>query len=375
MIQHALGQHMFIGLSGLALTEEEKKFIIENNIGGVVLFGRNVQDPQQVHQLCSEIQSLRYQMPDKAPLFIGIDMEGGRVARLKSPFTIWPPLKKVGDLDNPTMSFHFSYCMGQELKAVGINLDFAPCIDIYTNPQNKVIGDRAISHDVNVVVKHASALVRGFIKAGVISCVKHFPGHGNTLLDSHEDLPIEDLDLSRLQQVELQPFKKAFRSRVDMAMIAHILFPKIDPDYPATLSELFIKKILKEECRYRGLVITDDLGMKALTKRYSTEEIAVRALQVGVDLLLYCNEPEAPPRALEALIDACANGPLDNNQIEMNYKKILQYKLDHLKNPDPVPFEESLKWIGSEHHKDVAQALETGVVPPGLLVDDQKESV
>lgn len=373
MIRHALGQHMFIGLSGLALTPDEKKFIIENNIGGVVLFGRNVQEPKQIHELCSELQSLRHQMPDKAPLFIGIDMEGGRVARLKAPFTKWPPLKKIGDLDNPTMSFHFSFCMGQELKAVGINLDFAPCIDIFNNPQNTVIGDRAISTDVNMVVKHSSALVRGLIKSDVIACVKHFPGHGLTLVDSHEDLPVENVDLARLDQVELQPFKKSFRSRVDMCMVAHILFPKIDPDYPVSLSEIFIKKILKGDCRYRGLVISDDLGMGALAKRYKTEDIAVRSLQAGVDLLLYCNEPSAPPLAIEALVDGCANGPLNPQEIEANYRKLLQYKLDRIQNPDPMPFTEAQQIIGNDHHQKVAQALLDGVIPEGLL-DEASEN-
>src|SRR6478752_7151566 len=146
-IRHIIGQHFFIGISGHALTADEKKFITENNIGGICLFGRNVADPKQVHDLSSEIQSLRHKQADKAPLFIGIDMEGGRVHRLKAPFTVWPPLKKLGDLDAPTVSFHFANRMGQEMKSVGINLDFAPCVDVFTNPANTVIGDRAISSD------------------------------------------------------------------------------------------------------------------------------------------------------------------------------------------------------------------------------------
>ncbi|MFN8792365.1 MAG: beta-N-acetylhexosaminidase [Bdellovibrionales bacterium] len=373
MIRHALGQHMFIGLEGPSLSKDEKDFIVSNNVGGVVLFGRNVKEPKQVHELCREIQSLRHQMPDKAPLFIGIDMEGGRVARLKAPFTVWPPLKKVGDLDNPTLSFHFSYCLGRELRAVGINLDFAPCLDVNNNPQNTVIGDRAVSADVNMVSKHASALVRGFIKSDVISCAKHFPGHGHTLIDSHEDLPVEDLEFARLDQVELQPFKKAFRARAEMVMMAHILFPKIDPDFPASLSEIFIKKVLRSDCRYRGLVISDDLGMGALTRRFSTEEIAVRSLQAGIDLLLYCNDPKAPPVALEALVDACANGPLNAQDVEVNYRKILQFKLEKIKNPDPLPLDEALKLVGNDHHQKVARALADGHIPEGLLVENKGE--
>jgi beta-N-acetylhexosaminidase len=150
------------------------------------------------------------------------------VARLKEPFTRWPALKKIGDLDSPSVAFNFALGMGQELKAVGINFDFAPCVDVFTNPANKVIGDRSISSDPELVAKMASALVRGYMKAEVITCAKHFPGHGNTLLDSHEELPIEEVGLERLHQIELIPFKKAFRSRVDSVMISHILFKSID---------------------------------------------------------------------------------------------------------------------------------------------------
>jgi beta-N-acetylhexosaminidase len=363
---------MIIGLSGTTLTADEKKFIVENNIGGVVLFSRNVKEPKQIHELCSELQSLRHRMPDKAPLFISIDMEGGRVARLKEPFTIWPPLKKIGDIDNSTLSFYFSYCLGSELKAFGINLDYAPSIDVLTNPKNVVIGDRAVSSDFNMVAKHSSALVRGLLKADVIACVKHFPGHGNTLLDSHEALPIEEKDLAQLEKIELQPFKKAFRSRVELCMMSHILFPKIDPNFPASISEIMIQKVLKDNCRYRGLVITDDLGMKALTNKYSTEEIAVQALRAGNDILLYCNDFEAPMRAMDALIDALANGPLNKEQIEVGYKKILQFKLDKIKNPEPLPLEEALAVIKSDQHKKVAEAIATGVVPESLFSENEE---
>lgn len=372
MIKTILGQHLIIGLSGPALTSDEKKFIIENNIGGVVLFGRNIKDPKQLHELCTEIQSLRHKMADKAPLFISIDMEGGRVARLKAPFTQWPPVKNIGDIDNSTLSFHFSQCLGSELNAFGINLDYAPCIDVLTNPKNVVIGDRSISTDFNLVAKHASALVRGLIKSDVIACVKHFPGHGNTLLDSHEALPIEDSDMARLDQIELQPFKKSFRSRVEMCMMSHILYPKIDPMFPASLSEIMIQQVLRGNCRYRGLIITDDLGMKALTNKWSTEEIAVQALKAGNDILLYCNEPDAPMRAIDALVDAAANGPLNKELIEVGYKKILQFKLDKIKNPDPMPLSDALEIISSEHHKKVAEAIATGVVPDELFKESEE---
>jgi beta-N-acetylhexosaminidase len=361
-INQLIGQHVLIGVSGHSLTAEEKKFIVQNNISGVVLFSRNVGEPKQVRELCAEIQSLRHQTTEKTPLYIAIDMEGGRVARLKAPFTQWPPLKKLGDLDSPTVSFNFSKAMGQELKAVGINLDFAPCIDVFTNPKNTVIGDRAVSNDPEMVAKHTSALIRGYMKSEIIACAKHFPGHGDTVIDSHEDLPVEQADRERLEKVELVPFKKAFKSRLDLLMTAHIRFPKIDPEWPVTLSEIFLKKILREEMRYRGLIITDDLDMKALASHYDREKIPVRALQAGADLVLYCNEPASPPRAIEGIAKALSDGKLKKSDLEQTYKKILAMKKETIPNPDPIAWQEASQWIGHSDHSKLSQAIAKGEV-------------
>lgn len=368
-IRHIIGQHMFIGISGHALTLDEKKFIVENNIGGICLFGRNVADPKQVRDLCAEIQSLRHQQSEKTPLFIGIDMEGGRVHRLKPPFTVWPALRRLGDLDAPTVSFHFANRMGQEMKAVGINLDFAPCIDVFTNSANTVIGDRSISSDPETVAKHASALVRGYIKSEIITCAKHFPGHGNTIVDSHEDLPVEHLDRARLESCELIPFKKTFKSRVDMVMTSHIMFPEIDPEWPVTLSEIFIKNIIRNEYRYRGLVVTDDLGMKAMTKHYGIEEVPVRALKAGADLLLYCNDPEVPPQAVESILEATAQGILNESDLNESYRRILDLKKMKIQHPDPLPMEEVSKIVGHPDHLKMASAIANAQLPEGLLAE------
>lgn len=366
-IRELIGQHMLIGVSGASLTDWEKKFIVENNISGVVLFARNCLEPKQIRDLCAEIQSLRHKMKDKAPLFIGIDMEGGRVHRLKPPFTQWPALKKIGDLDAPTVAFHFTQRMGAELFSVGINLDFAPCVDVYTNPKNTVIGDRAVSTDPYQVEKMASALVRGYIKSGVLACAKHFPGHGHTIIDSHEELPVEDATLQRLHDVELVPFKKALKSRVDMVMTAHILFKNVDPKWPVTLSDLFLKKMIRDEFKYRGLIITDDLDMKAMAKHYDKTQIPIRAMQAGADLLLYCNEPESPPVAIEALISAVAQGQLNEADLKVTHSKILDVKKLKLLNPDPRPIEDAMMVVGCEEHRYLADCISKGIMPEGLL--------
>ncbi len=366
-MNHVIGQHFFIGLSGHSLTANEKDFIVENNIGGVCLFGRNVAEPRQVYDLCAELQSLRHKMADKAPLFVGIDMEGGRVHRLKPPFTQWPAAKKLGDLDAPTVSFNLANRMAQELRAVGINLDFAPCVDVLTNPANTVIGDRALSTDPELVSKHVSALVRGFIKAGVLTCAKHFPGHGNTLADSHLVLPVEESNMARLESLELIPFKKAFKSRVDMVMTSHILFPNIDPEWPVTLSEIFIKKLIRNEYRFKGLIVTDDLGMKAMSDNYGVDEVPVRALQAGVDMLLYCNEPEAPPIALEAVLGAVAQGTVSKVSLDESHRRILEIKKSKLQDVEPFDFKQVEGLIGRPEHLAFASAVASGQIPEGLL--------
>lgn len=362
-----IGQLLIIGIRGKTLTQDEAEFIITNNIGGVVLFARNIESPEQVHALCTQIQATRHKTRDKLPLFIGIDQEGGRVARLKNGFTKWPPMATVGKLDSTSVAFKLAMCMGAEMRAVGINLDFAPCVDVFTNPKNEVIGDRALSTDPEQVAKIASALVRGLIKSGVIPCAKHFPGHGNTLTDSHEALPIEDTDIERLRSVELVPFKKVFRARLDMVMTAHIQFSKIDPKYPVTLSEIFIKKMLREEMRYKQLVVTDDLDMGALASNFSVEEIPVRALEAGNDILLYCNKFDHPQIALDAIAKAVKDHRLSAKQIDESYNRVVTLKKDVLKEPDPVDLAKAKAVIGNPDHERLSAAITAGAVPADLL--------
>jgi beta-N-acetylhexosaminidase len=360
------GQLVFIGLEGTELKSHEADFMIENNIGGVTLFGRNVKTPEQIHRLCTDLYNLKSKMPSKMPPFIAIDMEGGRVHRLKAPFTQWPSIAKVGALDSTSVAFKFANFMGTELRAMGINIDFSPCVDVLTNPDNVLIGDRSFGSDPEFVAKMASAIVRGYIKAGIIPCAKHFPGHGNTIIDSHEDLPVEEVDLATLQERELVPFKKAFRARMDLVMTAHILYNKIDAKYPATLSPTIIQKILKQDLKYRGLVVTDDLGMKALTKSYAREEIPVLALQAGCDILLHCNEFDAPAIALAAMKKALEDKRIQSAQLEESYAKIMTLKKEFVVNCEPLPMKEASQIIGHPDHLRLAKAIAEGQIPEDL---------
>lgn len=370
-----VGQHLIIGLRGPRLLPEEREFIIKYNIGGVILFARNLESPEQIHALCSELHSLRAETKDHAPLIVSIDMEGGRVHRLKSPFTFWPALKHIGDIGSSSLAFRFALNMGEELRAFGINLDFAPCIDVYMNPKNEVIGDRSLSTDPEVVTQLSSALVRGYLKAGVIPCAKHFPGHGSTEIDSHFALPVSEENLMDLDKSKaLEPFKKVFKSRCDLVMTAHIHYPKIDAKWPVTLSPVFLKQILRDVLRYRGLIITDDLDMKALAKHFPKDQIPVQALMAGANILLYCNDFDSPVKALNSIARAIKEKTLKVETIEKNYSEILAFKKKHIQAPqDPLPLDKAMDIINRTEHKEFALAVASGDVKKYLQDNSNEE--
>ncbi|MCB0377160.1 MAG: beta-N-acetylhexosaminidase [Bdellovibrionales bacterium] len=363
-MRERIGQQLIIGLSGEELTKPEAEFIVENNIGGIILFDRNLKSVEQTHKLITDVQKLRYQTADKLPLFVSVDMEGGRVQRLKDPYTIWPPLAKLGVADSSSLCFQFTQAMGRELKAMGFNLDYAPCVDIFMNPENKVIGDRSLSSDPEQVAKLASALVRGYIKSEVLPCAKHFPGHGYTSVDSHFDLPKDERTLKDLEKDgDLEPFKRVIKARIDMIMTAHIFYPNIDPKWPVTLSPLFIQHFLRDALRFKGIIITDDLDMKALTKHHPVEGIPVQALKAGATMLLYCNEPDSPVKAVKSIARALADGEISDEIIHRNYEIIKQIKEKKLKQPiEPFSLDKVKQIIGCAEHKQLAQDIASGDV-------------
>ncbi len=297
-LKHKLGQMFNVGLEGPTLLEKEAKLIVENNIGGVTLFSRNISNLEQVKQLCESLQALTRNMPSQQNLLIAIDQEGGRVARIKEPLTLFPPMFEVGKENSAALCFDVATQLAQDLLGLGINWDFAPVLDVRLNPENEVIGDRAFSEDPDQVAKLTSGFLRGFRKAGMISCGKHFPGHGYTSLDSHFDLPVDDRTLEELKQTELIPFRKAIAQNVDTMMMAHIIYPKVDPKWPASLSKIWIQEILRDELGYKGLIVSDDINMKALDS-YRDQSLSCKAIEAGADVMLYCEGFEAQTAAIK----------------------------------------------------------------------------
>ena len=291
------GDLLWVGFDGHTAPAELLERIRERRVGGVLLFSRNVKDPAQVAQLTN---TLREAAPADLPLVVAIDQEGGRVQRLRAPATEWPPMMRVGAKDDVDATRAVGRAIGTEIAAVGCNCDFAPCVDVHSNPKNPVIGDRSFGTEPFAVARHGAALAAGLADAGVLACAKHWPGHGDTLLDSHLALPRVDLPADRLRSVEVAPFADMAKAGVPLIMTAHVVYSAVDPAQPATLSPAWIR-ILRDELGFGGVVVSDDFEMKAIADHYGTGEAVVRAVLAGCDSLLLCSKQNLQLEALDAL--------------------------------------------------------------------------
>src|SRR5215203_2538098 len=261
--KHA-GQLSIAGFTGHSIPADLKILAREFDLGGIILFARNVDSPEQVAEIAREAQSLTQELP----LWVSVDQEGGRVARLKTPFTVWPPMMTLGRSGDAQLAARFARALAAELRAVGISMDYTPVLDILTNASNPVIGDRALATDAEQVAKLGQVIIRTLQENGIAACGKHFPGHGDTSVDSHFELPLIEHPPDRIERVELVPFRAAIEAGVASIMTAHILIPALDTERPATLSRRVVTTMLKQELGYEGLVLSDDLEIKAISGRY-----------------------------------------------------------------------------------------------------------
>lgn len=271
------GVHFIIGMEGVIPSIDFLNFIKEYKIGGILLLGKNFKDRETLIDSINTIQNHH-------KCIISIDHEGGRVQRLKEGFTLIPSFRELSNTKTSKEIFEFTIKIASELKEVGINLNFAPVADMI-NSTTGAIGDRSVGTDLDKVCNSVSSYIRGSVKAGLMCCVKHFPGHGVVEEDSHLILPESDKTLDELLNYEIIPFKKAIKSGVDGVMTSHILFKNID-SLPASLSKVFID-IIRNEWRFKKLIISDDLSMLAIKDNYGISEAAKLALNAGTDLLIY----------------------------------------------------------------------------------------
>jgi beta-N-acetylhexosaminidase len=316
-LRQAVGRLLVAGFGGAGIPVELRVLAREFDLGGVILFSRNIESAEQVAELSFEAAALGR----AAPAWVSVDQEGGRVARLTSPFTRWPPAATLGRSGDQALAGRFARALASELRAVGITLDYAPVLDVHTNPANPVIGDRALGDQAALVADLGRIIVETMQQHGVAACGKHFPGHGDTRVDSHHELPVVDCPLERLREVELVPFAAAVDASVAMMMTAHVLYPALDDRSPATLSAPIVTGLLRQELGFDGVIVTDDLEMKALAAG-TVPDAAVGALEAGCDGVLVCGTDTGRQVAvLEAIVHALEEGRLKRDRLEASLKR------------------------------------------------------
>jgi beta-N-acetylhexosaminidase len=355
-IRRHIGQLAIAGFAGETIPPELRSIAREFDLGGIILFARNVVAPEQVAEIAREAQALAGELP----LWVSVDQEGGRVARLKAPFTIWPPMLTLGRSGDTSLAERFARALAAELKAVGISLDYTPVLDIHTNPKNPVIGDRALADRAEDVARLGQTIITTLQQAGIAACGKHFPGHGDTSTDSHHELPLIEHPPDRLDAVELVPFRAAIEAQVAAIMTAHILIPALDEERPATLSSSIVDALLKKKLGYGGLVLSDDLEMRAISARYGIPDATVGAIAAGCDAVLMCgtsHEPQAA--ALEALIHAAEAGTLPIQRVEDALTRHRRIKERFLAPARPAPLTGSAlrAALGRDEHQAVAAEM------------------
>jgi len=336
-LDEKIGQMIFSGVNGTEMTDETKRIIEEYHVGGIILFADNIQSVNQTVNFLNDIKSVNTNNP--YPLLLGVDEEGGRVTRMPDEMKSLPTSLAIGELNDPDVSFQVGTILGKQMNALGFNLDFAPVLDINSNPDNPVIGDRSFGENAGKVTELGIQTMKGLQNESVIAVMKHFPGHGDTGEDSHLELPQVNKDYEALSALELIPFKAAISDGADVSLIAHMSLPKIDDTYPASMSKEIITGILREDYDFNGVVVTDDLTMGAITDHYGVADAAVQTVKAGGDLLLVAHDPDLIISVFDRLKAAIEAGEISEDRIDESVERITRlkekYNLSDAKTPVP----------------------------------------
>lgn len=327
-LREKIGQMFLVGCQETILSRDEALIFAEYQFGGFILFQRNCADAAQLVSLSRCL----WDSVNEIPPFIAIDQEGGRVHRLPEPFTHFPSAASIGGTNDTDLAYRLGGAVASELRLVGINLNFAPVLDVNSNSLNPVIGDRSFSAEPKQVGEIASAWASGLRDGGTIPCGKHFPGHGDTDKDSHNELPTVSKTLDELKAVELPPFAHACRNRIESLMTAHVLYPGLDPNLPATLSKPIVTGLLRHQLGYDGVVFSDDLEMKAIADNYGVEEATAGAVRAGVDVLLFCHQVDKAVKAFEFLCAEAANDAVVRARVEDSFRRTTELKRRYVKD-------------------------------------------
>ncbi|WP_334075798.1 MULTISPECIES: beta-N-acetylhexosaminidase [Paenibacillus] len=322
-----IGQLILVGLEGTKTDEHTRAFIEDYHVGGFIFYKDNIKTSRQSLALFNQLKKDNAANP--VPLFLSVDEEGGRVSRMPGDFGDIPSAAVIGGTEQVEASEAFYRLIGEELAGFGLNMDFAPVLDIHSNPANPVIGDRSFGSTAQRVSGMGVAAMNGLKAEGVIPVIKHFPGHGDTSVDSHLGLPVLSHDLNRLRELELLPFRDAIREGADVVMIAHLLLPKLDPKAPASFSEPIIHDLLRTELDFQGVVISDDLTMGAITQHYEIDEAAVRFIKAGGNIALVGHDPDRQQAVIRAIMRAVEQGEISGKMLDERVYPILQLKIKY----------------------------------------------
>ena len=337
-VEEKVGQLLIGGFEGTEIGDQATRLVQEYQVGGLILYGRNIAGAGQLVTLTNGLKALN---GDGIPLFLSIDQEGGGVDRMPPEVRRTPGAYCVGQTGSVPAAQSYGDVLAAECAAFGLNLDFAPVLDVWSNPGNTVIGQRAFSADARPVAGLGPAAARRMMDQGIIPAVKHFPGHGDTAVDSHVGLPVVDKSPEELEETELIPFRAAIQSagtdgQVPAVMVAHILLTQLDPERPASLSPAVVTGLLRDELGFAGAVLTDDLTMGAVTQSYGLGEAAVLAVEAGCDILLVCHGPDSVPAVRTALLEAAASGRITAERLDESVYRILRLKTEYALTNEPV---------------------------------------
>jgi len=363
-MRHDIGQLLWVGFPGPEASPALRSRLARGEIGATIVFKRNLLiggspplcDLDALIVLTGELHRAA---PDGTPALIAVDQEGGRVQRVRAPATVWPAMLAHDRLEPPAdvaTAEQVGRAMGDELRALGFDIDFAPVLDVHTNPANPIIGDRAFGTEAEAVARRALAYARGLDAAGVLSCGKHFPGHGDTATDSHLELPRLDHPWDRLEQVELLPFRRAAAAGLPMLMTAHVVFAALDPMRPATLSPQVMTGLLREQLGYRGVIVSDDLDMQAIAGHMGAGVAAVAALRAGCDVLLLCEDEGNQADAEAALIREAERDTEFRRLVGQAAERVRAMKRAHTARGAQLPAP-SRAVVGSTQHRFLADQL------------------
>lgn len=341
------------------------------SVGATILFKRNLVIETALggdtvpHEVCdldalvALTGELHRRAPDGTPALIAVDQEGGLVQRIRAPATLWPPMMAHDRLppgEDERVAEQVGRAIGDELRALGLDIDFAPVLDVHTNPQNPIIGERAFGRDAKTAARRALAFARGLAAAGVLACGKHFPGHGDTETDSHLELPRVDHAWDRLATVELLPFELAAQADLPMIMTAHVVFAALDPARPATLSEPVVTDLLRGKLGYRGVVVSDDLDMRAIADHTGVDHAAVQAIRAGCDVLLLCRDEHHQAQAEEALVKTAERDSEFRRRVGESAARVRALKRAHALSQELHPAR-GRDVVGSVEHRRLADRL------------------